>query len=92
MSDDTGKSLSQLRADGPCQVIAVDSDHAYVVYIHWRREKAVLVRNKMRERYAGTGIRFHIAKREPERWKRYEAKLIEVGIVPPYPNIAEGET
>lgn len=71
---------------GPMLVIAVDGEHAYIVYCHFRRARAEKVRDEQRARYAGTGVRFHCARAyDFDRWKTEDARLVASGIVAPDP-------
>jgi hypothetical protein len=63
------------RLTRPVLVIAVDGDHAFVAYTAWQDGKAARVRDALRARHAGTGLRFHCAPSHPERWRNREAQL-----------------
>lgn len=68
--------LSSERRMGPWRVIAVDGEHAYWVYTHWRRERAKEIRDALREKFGPLGIRFHCARADRERWQRRQAELM----------------
>jgi len=61
--------------NSPTMVIAVDAAHVYVAYISRNGNKAARVRDKLREQYKDTGLRFHCAPLSHARWERLQEGL-----------------